>query len=60
MSWKDLVCLFVIILGLFLFLYGSNYYVATVGWTGVCLIIVGFLAEIIVQLYATLMKKGND
>ena len=59
MSWKDLACLGVIILGLVLFLYGSNYYTATVGWTGVYLIIGGFLAEIVLQVYEALMKRGR-
>ncbi len=60
MSWKDLVCFGVIVLGIILFLYGSNYYNATVGWTGVSLIIGGFLAEIILQVYETLIKKKID
>ena len=59
MSWKDLACLGVIIFGLVLFLYGSNYYTAAVGWTGVCLIIVGFFAEIVLQVYEALMKRGH-
>ncbi len=57
MSWKDLACLSVIILGIVLFLYGSNYYNATFGWTGVYLIIGGFFAEIALQVYETLLKK---
>lgn len=57
MSWKDLVCLSVILLGIILFLYGSNYYNATVGWAGVYLIIGGFLTEIALQIYETLIKK---
>ena len=60
MSWKNLVCFGVIVLGIILFLYGSNYYNATVGWTGVYLIIGGFLAEIILQVYETLIKKKTD
>jgi heme O synthase-like polyprenyltransferase len=59
MSWKDLACLGAIIFGLVLFLYGSNYYTAAVGWTGVCLIIVGFFAEIVLQVYEALMKRGH-
>lgn len=57
MSWKDLACLSVIVLGIILFLYGSNYYNTTVGWAGVYLIIGGFLAEIALQAYETLIKK---
>jgi hypothetical protein len=60
MSWKDLVCFCVIVLGIILFLYGSNYYNATVGWAGVFLIVGGFLAEMILQVYETLTKKKTD
>jgi len=59
MSWEDLACLGVIILGIVLFLYGSNYYNAAVGWTGLCLMIGGFLAEIVLQVYDILVKKGD-
>jgi len=59
MSWEDLACLGVIILGIVLFLYGSNYYNVAVGWSGICLMIGGFLVEIVLQVYETLTKKGE-
>ena len=43
--------------GIILFLYGSNYYTTGISWTGVCLIISGFLAEIILKVYEGLLGK---
>lgn len=60
MSWKDLACLCAMITGVILFLYGSNYYNAVVGWTGVYLIIGGFFAEIILKVYESVWKRGDQ
>jgi hypothetical protein len=57
MTWKDLVCFSVVILGIILFLYGANYYEETIGWIGVYLIIAGFLAECVLQVYEFVMEK---
>lgn len=59
MSWKDLVGLGIILIGVVLFLYGGNYFNATVGWTGVYLIIGGFLIEIILYVYGEFKKKSS-
>jgi drug/metabolite transporter (DMT)-like permease len=59
MSWKDLVCLCIVIIGVVLFLYGSNYYNASIGWSGVYLIIAGLLAETILTVYESIKKKGD-
>ncbi len=59
MSWKDLVSIAIILLGVVLFLYGSNYFNAAVGWTGVYLIIGGFLVEIILYAYSEFKKKSS-
>ena len=59
MSWKDLVGLGIILMGVVLFLYGGNYFNATVGWTGVYLIIGGFLVEIILYVYGQFKKKSS-
>jgi len=59
MSWKYFVCLCVIVIGVILFLYGSNYYDAVVGWAGVCLMVGGFFAVIIVKVYER-VKKGSS
>ena len=60
MSWKDLASLGIIVLGIILFLYGSNAYDAVIGWTGVTLILAGIAAQIILRIYDFLMKKGNN
>jgi hypothetical protein len=57
MSWRDLVLLLLVILGLVLFLYGANYYNATVGWTGVGLITAGFFGYIALKVCDTLTRK---
>lgn len=59
MSWKDLVPLCVVVVGTVLFLYGSNYYSAVIGWSGVYLVIAGFFAEIILKVYENVRKKSE-
>jgi len=59
MSWKDLVGLGIILIGVVLFLYGGNYFNATVGWTGVYLIIGGFFVEIILYVYGEFKKRSS-
>jgi len=54
---RDLVFLFLVILGLVLFLYGANYYSATVGWTGIGLLAFGFFGYLILKLYEVSTKK---
>lgn len=62
MSWKDLVCLCVVIIGIVLFLYGANYYGALIGWTGVYLVIGGFIGKIVLMVWEGLrgLKKKED
>jgi len=57
MSWINWVCLGIIVLGVVLFLYGANYYEATVGWSGVFLFIAGILAFLTRYIYSELTKK---
>jgi hypothetical protein len=57
MSWKDIVCLSIILIGLVLFLYGANYYSTVIGWSGVLLAISGFFAEIILKIHEMLHGK---
>jgi hypothetical protein len=59
MSWKDLVCLCVIVIGIVLFLHGSKYYNASTGWTGVYLIIAGFFVEMVLKILQSLRKEGG-
>ena len=53
----DVVCLFAVILGVVLFLYGANYYENVVGWSGVFLFVGGILAWVIIYVYGKIMKK---
>jgi hypothetical protein len=56
--WQtDLAFLLLVILGLVLFLYGANYYSATVGWTGVGLLAVAFFGYIALRAYEASTKK---
>lgn len=57
MSWEDLICLCVVIVGVVLFLYGANYYNALIGWAGVYLIIAAFLAKIVLMVWQNLRKR---
>lgn len=56
-SWKDLAIILIIILGVVLFLYGSNYYDAVYGWSGVFLIFAGIMAYVALEVYGALRKK---
>jgi hypothetical protein len=57
MSRKDLICLVLAIVGIALFLYGSNYYNAIIGWSGVFLVAAAILAEIVLEVYAYIKKR---
>jgi len=59
MTWKDMACLCLFLLGFALFLYGSNYYNAVVGWTGVSLILCSIFVEIFLQVYEVVRKRGG-
>lgn len=54
-----MVCWCVIIVGAALFLYGANRYNALIGWSGLYLVIVGFLARIVTMVWQNL-KKGDE
>lgn len=60
MDWKGLTCLFVVILGLVLFLYGANYYDNIVGWVGIYLFAGGILAYVLVWIFQRLKKGAVD
>ena len=59
MSWKDLLHLCLVLVSVVLFLYGSNYYEALVGWAGVVLMVGGFAAEIALKVYEFAKKRGG-
>jgi hypothetical protein len=52
-----IVCL--VILGVVLFLYGSNYYNAAVGYAGLALIVGGIIAEIVLKALESVRKRGE-
>ena len=58
--WKNVVLLCVVLVGLILVLYGANYYNALSGWTGVCLGVDGFLAEVILRVFRRVRKREVD
>jgi len=57
MWWRDLVFLFLVILGLVLFLYGANYYSVTVGWTGIGFLAAAVFGYIALKAYEASTKK---
>lgn len=57
MSRNDVVCWLVIILGFIMFLYGANYYNASIGWVGLLLVAGGLLAEIILKVNEVVGKR---
>ncbi len=59
MSREDWACIFLIILGIILFLIGANYYNAIVGWLGVFLFLSGILALIALYVYNLLSKPKS-
>jgi len=59
MSWKEILCVCVIVVGMILFLYGANYYNAVIGWTGFSLILGSFFAEIVFKVYERTRKKED-
>lgn len=58
-SWKDLMCLCVVLSGVFLFLYGANYYYALVGWIGIYLTVAGFLGKLLLIAWGSSKKQPN-
>ena len=48
------------ILGIFLFLYGANYYDNAVGWAGVYLFVIGFFGLIVLAVHNALRKRAPE
>jgi hypothetical protein len=57
MSLKRLVFAIMFIVGSALFLYGSNYYDAVVGWTGVFLVVADICAVAILTVHRLVMTR---
>ena len=60
MNWKGLTCLLVVLLGVFLFLYGANSYNNDVGWAGVYLFVGGILAYVFLRILSSETKDTSD
>lgn len=59
MSWKSIAMLLVFILGIVLFLYGSNYYDEVTGYAGLALIVASILAYAVMEVYGALKKRRS-
>jgi hypothetical protein len=57
MNRNDLACLLAAIIGLILFLFGSNAYNAALGWSGLFLLVAGIIAEIVLDLRGVSRKE---
>jgi len=51
------LCLVLALIGVVLFLYGSNYFSAAVGWLGIFLIVAGIVVEIVLEVYVAVRKR---
>jgi len=60
MSWKELICALMVVLGIALFLYGANYYDAVVGWIGVILAVAGIIVYLALLVLRYMTKKEID
>jgi drug/metabolite transporter (DMT)-like permease len=58
-SWKDWICVALIVLGVVLFLIGSNIYNAYFGWAGVFLFVGGIVALIVMYIYNALKAEQS-
>jgi hypothetical protein len=58
MSTGDWLCVLMIILGVILFLVGSNIYNGGVGWVGVLLFIAGIAGLILLFVYNMMRRHG--
>jgi lipopolysaccharide export LptBFGC system permease protein LptF len=59
MSWTDILCLVLVILGVALFLYGANAYDAVSGYGGIGLFVLGIVLYAVLQILGASKKKEN-
>jgi membrane-bound ClpP family serine protease len=59
MSTGDWLCVLMIILGVILFLVGSNIYNGGVGWVGVLLFVAGIAGLILLFVYNMMRRHGE-
>jgi|WetSurMetagenome_2_1015567.scaffolds.fasta_scaffold01140_4 hypothetical protein len=60
MSTGDWLCVFMIILGVILFLAGSNIYNGIVGWAGVLLFVAGIAGLILLFVHNMMRRHGEE
>jgi membrane-bound ClpP family serine protease len=60
MSLANWVCIFLIVIGIVVFLYGANSYTSTVGWAGLYVLILGAVTLLALYLYGELTKKPTQ
>ena len=60
MSRSDWICISLILFGLFLFLYGANFYNEIAGWAGLVLFVGGIVALIVIFVYHLIVKTEPD
>jgi drug/metabolite transporter (DMT)-like permease len=59
LSREDWICIALMIIGIFLFLYGANYYNNGAGWSGVLLFAIGLFGLIALAVYNALTKRSS-
>lgn len=60
MSLANWVCIVLIVSGVIVFLYGANFYVSTVGWAGLYVLIFGAVTLLALYVYEELTKKPSQ
>ena len=60
MSGAYWACAGLMVVGFVLFLYGANYYDATVGFAGAFVFVFGIVAALVVYIYSELKKPRNQ
>jgi membrane-bound ClpP family serine protease len=60
MAWLNWISILLILVGLGMFLYGANFYNATVGWAGFYLGIGGILLCAVTLVYSQLKKEPKQ
>ncbi len=59
MSRSSMVCLVLALLGVVLFLIGSNIYNELLGWSGIALIFASVIGEALASVYPNIRKRGK-
>ena len=60
MSLANWVCIVLIVIGIIVFLYGANFYLSTVGWAGLYILLLGAITLLVLYIYGELAKKPSQ